>query len=288
MSKKALGRGIEALLHGEEGRGESSGVRVVPLSALVAGEHQPRKGFRQEALAELADSIRQKGILQPILVEKTGEASYRVVAGERRFRAAELAGLKEVPVLVRSLTEAERLEIALIENIQREDLTPLEEASAYQQLMTLAGISQEELARRVGKKRPTVANALRLLKLPESMQASLERGELTPGHARAILSLVNPADQEILYRRIREGSISVREAEALAARLSQGNRSERSRKRSRPAAARLAELADMEQRLIERLGTKVAVQGDAQRGKIVIEYFSREDLERIYAQLDRG
>ncbi len=286
MSKKALGRGIEALLRTEEGKGEAASVQLVPLSAIVAGDHQPRKSFEPEALAELADSVRQKGILQPILVERAGEGSYRIVAGERRFRAAQLAGLAEVPVLVRSFTEAERLEVALIENVQREDLNPLEEAAAYQQLISLSGLSQEELARRVGKKRSTVANALRLLKLSPVLQAALERGELTAGHARAVLSLVNPADQEVLARRILEGSLSVRQAEAQAARLGQGNRSERGRHRPKAAGSRVPELKEMEGRLIERLGTKVVLKGSAQRGRIEIDWFSTEDLERIFSQLD--
>ena len=288
MSKKALGRGIEALLRGEEVKGEAGTVRLVPVSALSAGEHQPRRHFRPEALAELADSVRQKGVLQPILVERVGEASYRIVAGERRFRAAQLAGLGEVPVLVRSFTEAERLEVALIENVQREDLSPMEEAAAYQQLIALSGLSQDELARRVGKKRSTVTNALRLLKLPAAMQGSVDRGEMSAGHARAILSLVNPADQEVLHRRILAGGLSVREAEAQAARLGQGNRSERKGGRPKPSGTRVPELKELEQKLIERLGTKVVFKGSAQRGRIEIEYFSGDDLERIFTQLDRG
>jgi ParB family chromosome partitioning protein len=288
MSKRALGRGIDALLKLEETQPNAASVQQVELALLVPGEHQPRKTFGPEALQELADSIRHRGVLQPILVEKTPEDRYRIVAGERRARAAELAGLNRVPVLVSSFTEQERLEIALIENVQREDLSPLEEAAAYQQLMSMADINQEELARRVGKKRSTVSNAVRLLKLPPPMQESLRRGELTAGHARAILSLINPADQEILHRRILQESLSVRGAEALAARMSRGDRSERKRSRTQAPGLREPELQEIEQRLLERMGTRVTIKGTTRRGRIEIDYFSSEDLERIYAQLDRA
>ena len=176
----------------------------------------------------------------------------------------------------------------MIENVQREDLSPMEEAAAYQQLIALSGLSQEELARRVGKNRSTVTNALRLLKLPAAMQGSVDRGEMSAGHARAILSLLNPADQELLHRRIIESSLSVREAEAQAGRLGQGNRSERKGRGVKPAGTRVPELKELEQKLIERLGTKVVLKGSLQRGRIEIEYFSADDLERIFSQLDRG
>jgi ParB family chromosome partitioning protein len=291
MSKRALGRGIDALL-GEDkipavAAGEVS-VTLVPLSALQAGPHQPRKNFPDEALRELARSIEQKGVLQPILVEQVEPDSYRIVAGERRFRAAQLAGLREVPVLVRRFSELEKTEIALIENLQREDLSPVEEASGYKTLMEQGNLTQEEVARRVGKSRPTVANALRLLKLPKPMLEALDRGRMDPGHARAILSLVNPADQEVLFQRITGRGLSVREAEATAARMSQGVRD--SGKKGAPAKARSRqpELAALESRLIERLGTKVAILGTEKKGKIEIHYFSLDDLERISKIIEGG
>jgi len=293
MSKRVLGRGIDALLAGTEGKASAAAatgaaVTMVPVSALQAGSHQPRKNFSEEALRELARSIEQKGVLQPLLVEQLEPGSYQIVAGERRFRAAQQAGLSEVPVLVRRFSELEKTEIALIENLQREDLSPVEEASGYKTLMEKGGLTQEEVARRVGKSRPTVANALRLLKLPKAMLEALDRGRMDPGHARAILSLVNPADQELLFQRIATRGMSVREAEQTAARMNQGVRN--SGKKSAPAKAqrRQPELAALESRLIERLGTRVAILGSEKKGKIEIHYFSLDDLERISTLIEGG
>jgi len=293
MSKRVLGRGIDALLAGTEGKASAAAatgavVTMVPVDALQAGSHQPRKNFSEEALRELARSIEQKGVLQPLLVEQLEPGSYQIVAGERRFRAAQQAGLSEVPVLVRRFSELEKTEIALIENLQREDLSPVEEASGYKTLMEKGGLTQEEVARRVGKSRPTVANALRLLKLPKAMLEALDRGRMDPGHARAILSLVNPADQELLFQRIATRGMSVREAEQTAARMNQGVRN--SGKKSAPAKAqrRQPELAALESRLIERLGTRVAILGSEKKGKIEIHYFSLDDLERISTLIEGG
>jgi ParB family chromosome partitioning protein len=285
MSKRALGRGIDALLAGNEGReaGAGSGVSLVPVSALRAGAHQPRKHFPEETLAELARSIQEKGVLQPILVEEADGGGYRIVAGERRFRAAQLAGLKEIPVLVRRFSETEKTEIALIENLQREDLSPIEEATGYKTLMQQAELTQEEVAKRVGKNRSTVANSLRLLKLPKPMIEALDKGGMSSGHARAILSLVNPADQELLFQRILAREMSVREAEQTAARLSRGIREAGKKSPSAKPGPRSPELAALEQSLIERLGTKVLIRGSEKRGKIEISYFSLDDLERISA-----
>jgi len=293
MSKRALGRGIDALLADSEGKASAAAatgaaVTMVPMSALQGGSHQPRKNFPEETLRELARSIEQKGVLQPILVEQLEPGSFRIVAGERRFRAAQQAGLSEVPVLVRRFSELEKTEIALIENLQREDLSPVEEASGYKTLMEQGGLTQEEVAKRVGKSRPTVTNALRLLKLPKPMLEALDRGRMDPGHARAILSLVNPADQEVLFQRISGRGLSVREAEATAARMNQGVRD--SGKKSAPAKARSRqpELSALESRLIERLGTRVAILGSEKKGKIEIHYFSLDDLERISGLIEGG
>lgn len=293
MSKKALGRGIDALLAGSEGKASAaaaveSAVTMVPLASLQAGPHQPRHRFLDESLQELARSIEQKGVLQPILVEQVEPGAYRIVAGERRYRAAQLAKLNEVPVLIRRFTEVEKTEIALIENLQREDLSPIEEAAGYKSLMEKGELTQEEVAKRVGKSRPTVANALRLLKLPKPMLEALDRGDMDPGHARAILSLVNPADQEVLFQRILSRGMSVREAEQTAARMNQGSR-EAAKKTTPPKTkARLPELAELERKFIERLGTKVAIRGSEKKGTIEISYYSLEDLERISALLGGG
>jgi ParB family chromosome partitioning protein len=291
MSKRALGRGIDALLPGGESpeSAEGAGVTMAPVTSLQSGAHQPRRHFPEESLQELARSIQEKGVLQPLLVEAADGGGYRIVAGERRFRAAQLAGLRDVPVLVRRFSETEKTEIALIENLQREDLSPIEEATGYKTLMDKGGLTQEEVAKRVGKNRSTVANALRLLKLPKPMIEALDQGRVTPGHARAILSLVNPADQELLFQRILARDMSVREAEQTAARMSQGVRGDPGKKTPHSKSGpRLPELAALERSLIERLGTKVAIRGNEKSGKIEISYFSLDDLERINSLIKGG
>ncbi|MDR2760062.1 MAG: ParB/RepB/Spo0J family partition protein, partial [Spirochaetaceae bacterium] len=204
-SKFGLGKGLDALIpQGEElpefptGKGEI----FLPLDKLRANPNQPRKTFEEENLRELADSIRSQGIIQPIIVEDAGDGTYTIVAGERRSRAARIAGLREVPVLIRNYSDEKRLEVSIIENVQRTDLNPIEEATAYKNLMEITGLSQDEAAAKVGKSRSTVANALRLLKLPAAMQKSLELGKITPGHARAILSVSTQEGQALLFEEI--------------------------------------------------------------------------------------
>ena len=198
------------------------------------------------------------------------------------MRAAKLAGLQKIPVIVREFTPEEKLEIALIENVQREDLTPIEEALAYRRLMEMANLSQEQIAAKVGKDRSTIANTLRLLKLPEPAQDAVSRGAISSGHARALLMLVNPSDQELLLRRIMEKGISVRDAEEAAALLNRGKKGVNKNARDRETPGRREpEIHDIEQRLIEKLGTKVTVRGTGKKGKIEISYFSSDDLERI-------
>ena len=282
MSKRALGKGIDALL-GEEEKREGPGTLEVALSALRPNPSQPRKDFVDARLRELADSIRQKGVLQPVLVEADADGRYTVIAGERRFRAAKLAGLERIPVIVGRFSAEEKLEIALIENVQREDLTPIEEAQAYRRLMDMAALSQEQVAAKVGKDRSTVANSLRLLRLPEDMQSALSRGEMSPGHARAILMLVNPADQQLLFRRIVDRGISVREAEESAAGLNRGKKSARKTAAGeKPSQGRKEpEIRAIEEKLIEKLGTKVEIKGTGKKGRIEIAYYSTDDLERL-------
>ena len=280
MAKRSLGRGIDALLAGSEQAIEGASVSNVPLASITASGGQPRKRFSEESLAELARSIEQKGVLQPLLVEALGAGGYRIVAGERRFRAARQAGLRQIPVIVRSFTDLEKTEIALIENLQREDLTPVEEARGYKTLIDQGGLTQEEVARRVGKDRSTVANSLRLLKLPAGILEDLEGGRLSAGHARALLSLVNPADQELLYRRILEQGLSVRDAEQNAQRMGQGQRGKTNKEPAR-AQKRAGVLEALEQRLVERLGTKVVIRGSEHKGRIEVSYYSMDDLERV-------
>lgn len=289
---KGLGRGFGALLPGEDSFSVPDAtagdvVRVVPLTSVEPNPDQPRKEFDPQALEELAQSIREQGVLQPLLVEAWA-SGYRIVAGERRWRAAQLAGLAEVPVLVRSFSEESRMEIALIENIQRSDLKPMEEARAYRNLMDTFQLTQEEVAKKVGKQRPTVANALRLLRLPEEMQTSLDQGGLTPGHARAILSLALAEGQRRLFQEILAEGLSVREAEDRAQRLNGGGGAVSTRTAPGVPARRIPEIADLEQRFIEKLGTKVTIKGDTRKGKIEITYLSPDDLERLYEVLGGG
>jgi ParB family chromosome partitioning protein len=265
---------------------------LVPLDKLIANPNQPRKNFEEASLRELADSIREHGVIQPLLVEEAAEGTYTIIAGERRSRAAHMAGLTEVPALIRSYTDQQRMEISLVENIQRADLNPVEEAMAYRQLMDLIGLSQDEVAVRVGKNRATVANTLRLLKLPPVMLKALQDGSLSPGHGRALLSVVDPSSQETLFRDILEQGIPVREAEKRAGDF---NASENRGPAVKPAAGngtgkektasaksgRDPELNAIEQRFIDILGTKVTIDGDLKKGKIHIEYYSMDDLDRL-------
>jgi ParB family transcriptional regulator, chromosome partitioning protein len=285
VAKRGLGKGIDALLQGlgeDHAEGASAGTRFLPLEKLKPNPHQPRKNFSREALQELADSIRSRGVLQPILVEETESGDYLVIAGERRFRAAGIAGLSEVPVIVRSFSEEEKLEIALIENIQREDLNPVEEALAYRALMDASHASQDEIAGRLGKNRSTIANSVRLLKLPEEVQAALVRGELTAGHARALLSLESESNLLPLFRRVVKDGLSVRECETEARRLNEGPAAEKPGQKRRPTkGGKSVELREIEDRLLTRLGTRVVLNGSDRKGKIEISYFSTEDLERL-------
>jgi len=332
VAKRGLGRGIDALIQGATNQVSEavsglealpgSRVALVPRTKLYGNPDQPRKDFDPEQLGELAESIREKGILQPILVEEDPQGRFMIVAGERRFRAAGIAGLDEVPVIIRSFSEAERLEIALIENIQRENLSPVEEAKAYRQLIESFGLSQEEVAQKVGKSRSVIANALRMLKLPEEIQRALTTGELSPGHARAILAVTEgPEAQVSMFQRIQEFDLTVREAEALSKLINGGIPVEEGLPRLRspkdegelsiqsekdildlsrgatvvkgkeqtPASPRRSpELWEMEENLIRSLGTKVAIKGDEKSGRIEVSYYSQEDLERVFDLLIHG
>ena len=256
----------------------------MPVDKLVPNPGQPRKRFDETELNELAASIKTYGIIQPIIAANAGDGSYIIIAGERRTRAAKLAGLDTVPVIVRDYTDQKRLEVSLIENIQRTDLNPIEEAAAYKNLMDFSGLTQDELAVRVGKNRSTVANALRLLKLSVEMQRSLEDGSLSSGHARALLSVTDAKAREKLYREICSGGLSVREAEKSAAALNSGKDGKGTAKGKNKGNTkdRPPELEAMVEKFIGRLGTKVTIDGDLKKGRIQIDYYSMEDLERLY------
>ncbi len=288
---KGLGRGFDAILGDSEETisNQDSGVQKVPLYRIKANMNQPRKEFRQEALEDLANSIKEKGIIQPIVVEKLENGDFSIIAGERRFRAATLAGLSEVPIIIHQpSSDEDRLELALIENIQRADLTPMEEARAYRQLMDAYSLTQEEVSKKVGKQRSTVANALRLLKLSAEMQESIDMGEITAGHARAILQVVNPADQKILFNRIVTNGLSVREAEEMANQLNNGNRPKSDEAVKQALKKQMPELLHLEQKFIDALGTRVEVKGNGKKGRIEIAYYSSDDLARLYEIIAPG
>jgi len=265
----------------------AGGVAEIALDEIDTSGDQPRVRFEEAALAELAQSIAAHGVLQPIVVERVGRR-YRVIAGERRFRAAQRAGLQRIPAAIRASDEDDRLTLALIENIQREDLTPLEEANAYRRIIDLTGVSHEDLAVSVGKHRSTIANSLRLLALPEEMRNALSEGAMTAGHARAVMMIPDPAERRRLFKRIAQ--YSVREAEAYAARVRErlasggaGREADQTRGQTgaRPAQGTDPYLRDLEQRLIDALGTRVKVTGSVRQGKIEVTFFNMDDLERI-------
>jgi ParB family chromosome partitioning protein len=270
--KRGLGKGLGALIPGAEAPGPTT--LEIPLDHLEANPYQPRKRFPDEALQELAETIRAHGVLTPIVVRRA-PGGYQIVAGERRVRAARLAGLTRIPAVVRDAGDAEALEMALVENLQREDLNPIEAAEAYQRLTSEFGLTQEALAERVGRDRSSVANALRLLRLPKSIQDDLVHGALSEGHARALLGLEKAADQLRIRDRVVRGNLTVRATEALVRR----HKSDRPA-RPRPLAAD-ANVADLEDRLRTALGTKVRVQRSGQAGTIEITFFSTDDLTRI-------
>jgi ParB family transcriptional regulator, chromosome partitioning protein len=280
VSKKALGKGLDALIQPDDSLSVAeNGVSEIALDLIDSTDDQPRKQFSEDTLIELAGSIRENGVIQPIIIEKT-KNRYRIVAGERRYRAAHLAGLDRIPAIVRNYTADDRLQVALIENIQRENLNPMEEAAAYDTLLKQLGLKQDELATRIGKSRSTIANTLRLLKLPHIMQDALVAGTITAGHARAILSVINPAERDGLFSKIVAAGHSVREAEELSDKLNKGKGRRKTEKPEQKVQA-APELREIEQRLLESLGTKVQVKGSITSGRIEVSYFTQEDLERL-------
>ena len=271
MPKRVLGRGLEALIPLKEEGFE----KEVLVKDISPNKYQPRESFRPEKLRELIASIREKGVVQPILVRAKGRG-YELIAGERRLRAARELRLKKIPAVIRDVRDEEMLELSLIENIQREDLTPIEEAQAYRRLIKEFGLTQSSLAKRVGKERPSIANILRLLSLPREIQLDVSRGTISPGHARALLGL-GKAGQVEMNKKIKRRRLSVRETEELVSR----------RKRRKPPAKRRTmlrrdvQIVALEEELMKTLGTRVRITQRQGKGKIEIEYYSPEDLERI-------
>lgn len=280
--KQALGRGLSALMPDKsifEEEHPQQKIVQLPVSQLHPDPQQPRRIFDGDKLAELAESIRNFGVMQPLLVVAEADG-YRIIVGERRYRAAQLAGLNELPCMIAQLSPSEQAELSLIENIQREDLTAVEEAAAYRRLIEEFGYTQEQLAERLGKSRPHVANTMRLLQLAPQYQQLIEDGRLSAGHARVLLSLADPRQQARLAELIISQELSVRQAEQLA-------RSWRERPAAapRPQAAKQAHLHDLEQRFTSELGLPARLQGDLERGRLVISYRSADDLENLIEKL---
>lgn len=255
----------------------------IPINDVVPNPDQPRKQFNEEALQELALSVKEHGILQPILVEEYAPSKFMIIAGERRYKAAQIAGLTVVPVLVKNFSLMQKLEVALIENVQRENLNSIEEAQAFHYLISKSGMTQEEVAKKVGKQRSTVANSLRLLQLPEDIQDEVIAGTLSAGHARAILSLVNPSDRFLLKSKIIENNLSVRQAEVLAEQLNEGKKIILKKKTKQKDSS----IQIVEDKFLNVFKTRVELKGNLKRGKIEISYTSSQELERLYSLLSK-
>ena len=282
MAKKGgLGKGLDAIFH-DNARADDGGAVELNINELEPNRGQPRKEFSEEAMCELADSIAQHGVLQPLLVRPLLSGGYQIVAGERRWRASRMAGLATVPALIRELTDSEVMQIALIENLQREDLKPLEEAQGYQALMEEFGFTQDEISKSVGKSRPAVTNALRLLNLPEAVRGMLARGDLSAGHARTLLSFKDEAAMLAAAKRVVAEGLSVRELEKMAKKAN-AEKPEAVRSTRRIRYYDEAELA-----LRDTLNRVVHVGGTKKKGVLTIEFYGEEDLKNLLSDLKLG
>jgi ParB family chromosome partitioning protein len=287
MAKNVLGRGLEALISSKPiieseqiKTRENEGGNLIKLNSIVTSANQPRLDFNKEKLAELMMSIKEKGVVEPILVRPKDD-KYEIIAGERRWRAAKEIGFEDMPVIIKNVSDKEAFEMSLIENIQREDLNPLEEAKAYQFLMEQYKTSHEEIARAVGKDRSTISNSMRLLRLPEDIQKEIRNENLTMGHARALLSLESPVRQKLLAKKIVRKGLSVREAELLVKKETGTLIKQTTKEKQRDPY--LLKIAEEMQHLF---GTKVSVAGKSNKGKIEITYYSADDISRILDILD--
>ncbi|AUS98490.1 chromosome partitioning protein ParB [Clostridium thermosuccinogenes] len=272
MAKRALGKGLDALISNE--KTEDSGIKELKINEIEPNINQPRKRFDDEKLQQLAESIKQHGIVQPIIVSNE-DNTYRIVAGERRWRAARLAGITTVPVIIKNVSKREEMELALIENLQREDLNPIEEAEAYEKLIREHGITQEELSGIIGKSRPAITNSLRLLSLDEKVKGYLINEEISSGHARALLAIEDKELQKKAADEVISMKLSVRETEKLVKKYLD------SKKQKVRSKSKSAEHIEIEERLKEIFGTKVKLVTNNKKGKIMIEYYSNDELERI-------
>ena len=275
MKKSNLGRGLDALIPKEE---KLEGYIVASINEVKPNSSQPRKEFDEEAIGELANSIKEKGILQPLVV-RTVENGYEIIAGERRWRAAQRAGVTRVPVIIKEASDKEVLELALIENLQREDLNPIEEAVAYQHLIDEFELTHEDVSRQIGKERSTITNQLRLLKLPDEAKAALIAGDITAGHARAILSIESPAEAREALKAIQKQRLSVRNTEQLIKKISKRKKKETT---TEPEDIYLKQILD---ELKNALSTQVRIVDKQGKGKIEIDYYSSDELERLISIL---
>lgn len=293
MAKRGLGKGLDSLIPSnmmepahitgrEEQEKDGDGIVNVKITKVEPNREQPRKNFDEDSLQELSESIKQFGLLQPILVQDR-TTYYEIVAGERRWRAAKIAGLKEVPVIIRNLTDQEIVEISLIENIQREDLNPIEEAQAYKRLLTEFNLKQDEVAEKVSKSRTAVTNSMRLLKLCEEVQKMVVDGMISTGHARALISIENPEEQYMIAQKIFDEKLSVREVEKLVKNLGKPTREPKAENKTLEAIYN-----DITERLRQSLSTKVSINAKENgAGKIEIEFYNHEDLDRLLEQIAR-
>jgi ParB family chromosome partitioning protein len=270
--KPALGKGLSALIPEKQ---KSNEILELKISNISPNKHQPRRIFNDKALDDLVASIREKGVIQPVIVRRVTENSYQLIAGERRWRASKKAGLEKIPVIIKEATPAESLELALIENIQREDLNPLETAEAFNRLIKDFSLTHDDLSKKVGKDRATVTNYLRILKLPSDVKRWIAEGSLSIGHAKALLQIDDPLAQTAAARKIIKNGLSVREAEALSKKTSTS--------RPKPKAVKDPQITSLEDKLIQSLGTKVRLihKNSKKSGKIEIEYYSLDELDRL-------
>ncbi len=282
MAKKGLGKGLDALF-AEDTQKDESGVIEVKITEVMPNKNQPRKSFDEEKLEALSDSIKEHGIIQPIIVTKKGDL-YTIVAGERRWRAAKKAGIKKIPVIVREYDDVTTAEIALIENLQREDLNPIEEAMGYRALMDEYNFTQEEISAKLGKSRSAIANSVRLLTLDDYAREKLVAGEITEGHARCALSVPAGVVREFFINRIIEEGLNVRQAENLAKDLANPKKP----KKDKTESVYKIEMERISRSLEQFLGTKVKLSGNSKKGKIEIEYYGNADLERLLDIIKRG
>ena len=297
--KRGLGKGISSLMSGfdfdtqtddiitktiKDERKEKMTVVQLDIGHVRPNPNQPRKFFDEEALEGLAESIKSQGIIQPLTVEEIAPGEFSIIAGERRYRAAKIAGLDKVPAIVVSLSEVQRIQMSLIENIQRENLNAIEEASAYQYLIDHSGYTQEMVSQKVGKSRSAIANSLRLLSLSDKMKDDIVSGAMSAGHARAILSLVNPSDRELLRDKIVHEGLSVRDAEILAESYNKGHKLIQRKKNTE----RDGEVVSIEEKFVSAVGARVEIKGSLDKGKLQIKFKSQKDLERLYALLSGG